>query len=274
MRMVGRAVLVLAATMLSGGPLAAGEPTCVVTYDADRVTVHAKRVPLAAVVREIGRQSGAEVVGQVRKPRDVSQEFDEVPLVDALARLLKEQNFTLRYGPEGKLRTIALLGGPVALAAAQTTQGDASSPDKPASAQRHHHRHHGVQSSHETLPDGQVLVTVAGTDTGGATKLRGRVGSLTEQGGTTEEVASQEWPAPDEFDRKLRRRFLDMLAEMDEAALADYFATPDGQRTQALLQEFAAQHPSGHSQDKAVGILDKVPGQASQAPQAPAPHPK
>ena len=33
-----------------------------------------------------------------------------------LARLLKEQNFTLRYGPEGKLRKITLLGGPVALA--------------------------------------------------------------------------------------------------------------------------------------------------------------
>ena len=90
----------------------------------------------------------------------------------------------------------------------------------------------------------------------------------------TQEVANQEWPAPDEFDRKLRRRFLDMLAQMDEAALADYFATPDGQRTQALLQEFAANHPGGHSQDKATGILDKIPGQASQAPQDPAPRPK
>ncbi len=106
---IGRAVLVVAAMVLSAGPLAAGEPTCVIAYDADRVTVHAKRAPLADVVREIGRQSGAEIVGDVRKPRDVSQDFERVPLVDALVRLLREQNFTLRYGPEGKLRTIGLL---------------------------------------------------------------------------------------------------------------------------------------------------------------------
>src|SRR5437867_12323593 len=155
---------------LSAGPLAAGEPTCVVAYDADQLTVHAKRVPLANVVREIGRQSGAEIVGEVRKPRDVSRDFDQVPLVDALARLLGEQNFTLRYGPEGKLRTIALLGEPLA-AAAQTTPADASTPDKPASARRHRH-HHDVRSSRETLPAGQVLVSVAGTGPGGAAKPR------------------------------------------------------------------------------------------------------
>ena len=113
---IGRAVLVVAAMVLSAGPLAAGEPTCVIAYDADRVTVHAKRAPLADVVREIGRQSGAEIVGDVRKPRDVSQDFERVPLVDALARLLREQNFTVRYGPEGKLRAIDLLGEPLALA--------------------------------------------------------------------------------------------------------------------------------------------------------------
>jgi len=106
----------------------------------------------------------------VRKLRDVSQDFERVPLVDALVRLLREQNFTLRYGPEGKLRTIGLLGEPQALAAAKTTPVDAGNPDKPASARRHRHR--GVQPSRETLPDGQVLVTVAGTDTGGATSPR------------------------------------------------------------------------------------------------------
>src|SRR5437870_13199958 len=105
---------------LSAGPLAAGEPTCVVAYDADRLTVHAKRVPLANVVREIGRQSGAEIVGAVRKPRAVRRDFDRVPLVDALARLLGAQNFTLRYGPEGRLRALALIGEPLAAAAQPT----------------------------------------------------------------------------------------------------------------------------------------------------------
>ena len=268
---IGRAVLVVAAMVLSAGPLAAGEPTCVIAYDADRVTVHAKRAPLADVVREIGRQSGAEIVGDVRKPRDVSQDFERVPLVDALVRLLREQNFTLRYGPEGKLRTIGLLGEPQALAAAKTTPADASNPDKRASARRH--RHHGVHPSRETLPDGQVLVTVAGTDTGGATnprdaRLPARLGGPSEQGATTLEQANQNnWPPPDELDRKLRRSLLDLLAQMDEARLTAYFATPEGQRAQALLEDFAANHPSGHSSRKASGILGRVPAQANQTPQ-------
>jgi hypothetical protein len=269
---IGNGVLVVAALVLSARPLAAGEPTCVVTYDADRVTVHAKRVALADVVREIGRQSGAEIVGHVGKPRDVSQEFDGVPLVDALVRLLGEQNFTLRYGPEGKLRMITLLGEPLVVAAAQpaqATQADASSGDKSALGRRH--RHHGVRAARETLPDGQVLVSVAGTDRGGAMKGSARLGSRSEQGGTGQEVASQELPAPDFLDRKLRGQFLNMLAQMDPAALADYFATPDGQRAQAFLQDLAAHHPGSQSQQKASSILDKNPGQG---PQAPAPRPK
>ncbi len=266
---VGGALLVVAATVLSAGSLAAGEPTCVVAYGDGRLTVHAKGAPLTAVVREIGQHSGAEIVGEVRKRRDVTQDFDRVPLVDALVRLLREQNFTLRYGPEGKLRTIDLLGEPLA-AAAQATPADASNPDKPTSARRH--RHHRMQSSRETLPDGQVLVTVAGTDTGGATNPReglpARLGGPSEQGAATLEQSNQNnWPAPDELDRKLRRSLLDVLAQMDDASLAAYFATPEGQHAQALLEDFAANHPSGHSSEKASGILGRVPGQASQAPQ-------
>ncbi len=240
-----------------------------IAYSPDVLSIQVANAPLTAVLEAIAHQSGAAIRGEARA-RGVSASFEDVPLPDALVRLLGEQNFTLRYDSDGKLRTIDLLGEPLPLAAAQTTRTDASNPDKSAGR----HGHHGVQFSRETLPDGQVLVSVAGTDTGGATKGSARLASLSEQGGMTQEVANQEWPAPDEFDRKLRRRFLDMLAQMDEAALADYFATPDGQRTQALLQEFAANHPGGHSQDKATGILDKIPGQASQAPQDPAPRPK
>ena len=266
-RTVGCGVLLVAAMALSAGPLAAGEPTCVVAYDDDRVTAHVERVALADVVREIGRQSGAEILGQVRKPRDLSLDFERVPLVDALARLLREQNFTVRYGPEGKLRAIDLLGEPLALAAAQTTRADASNPEKPASARRHRHRHRDVRSSRETLPDGQVLVTVAaGTDTGGAMNPA-RLGDLSEQGATTQESTQTTWPLPDELDRKLRRRFLELLAQMDETALSQYFATPEGQRAQGLLEDFAAHHPDGRSNKKASDILGRMPGRTNQAPQ-------
>src|SRR5438093_9631069 len=214
----GGGLLVVAAMLLSAGPVAAREPTCVVAYDAGRLTVHAERVPLADVVREIGRQSGAEIVGEVRKPREVTRQFDEVPLFDALVRLLGEQNFTLRYGSEGKLRTISLLGEPLA-AAAQTTHTDASDPNKAAPTRRHRH-HHDVRAARETLPDGQVLVSVAGTETrnasNGLSDDAARLGGPSEQAATTQE----QWPVPDELDRKLRRSLLDFLAGMDEATLA------------------------------------------------------
>jgi len=267
-------VLVVAATVLTAGPLAAGEP-CVVAYDDDRLTVHAEGAPLADVVREIGRQSGADIVGEVRKPRDVSQDLDRVPLVDGLVRLLGEQNFTLRYGPEGNLRTIDLLGEPLALAA-ETMRADAGNPGKPASVRRERHRH--ARSSRETLPDGQVVVTVEGTDTGRATNpsdaSRGSpnvpalLGGLSQQGATTQDQSSQDNQqlSGDELERKLRRSFLNALDQMDEATLDAYLATPEGQRVAALLQYYAAHHPSSSSNQKASGILDRVPNQGNQAP--------
>ena len=259
----------VAATVLSAGPLAAGEPTCVVAYDDDRLTVHAEGVPLADVVREIGRQSGAEIVGAVRKPRDVSQDVDRVPLVDALVRLLGEQNFTLRYGPEGKLRTIDLLGEPLALAA-QSVRADANNAGRPASARRG--RHHGVRSSRVTLPDGQVVVTVAGTATSGRDEGSGSpdapalLGGLSQQGTTTaQDQSNQDNQTGADFERKLRRQFLNDLSQMDDAALAEYLATPEGQHVAALLQYYAAHHPSSTSNQTANGILDRVPDRGGAA---------
>jgi hypothetical protein len=258
-------VFALAAIVLSAGPLVAGELTCTVAYEGDRITVHVERVPLGNIVREIGRQSGAEVVGDVRKPRDVSQNFDRVPLVDALGRLLAEQNFTLRYGPEGRLRTIDLLGAP--LAAAPATQTDASHPERTASARQERQR--GARSARATPAGGRPLVTAAGADTGEASNASPAPrDGLSEQDGTTQDQSSEViWPEPDEFDRKLRRRFLDLLKHMNEAALAEYFATPDGQRTQTLLENFAVNHPAGDSSDKANDILRRLPGRSIEEPQ-------
>src|SRR5262249_7701468 len=98
-------------------------------YERGRLTVHVDAVPLAEVVREIGTQSGAEIVGTVCKPREVTQAFDGVPVVDGLVRLLGEQNFTLRYGPEGELRQIDLRGESRAATAAPALGDAASEPD-------------------------------------------------------------------------------------------------------------------------------------------------
>jgi hypothetical protein len=130
MREAALAALVALALAL-GGPARGEEPAQgaepakrVVRYEADALTVRLEKARLSEVLDEIGRQAGAEIRGGVREDRDVSAEFDEVPMAEALHRLLGDQNFALVYGEGERLRAIKLLGGPQAapkVASAPTT---------------------------------------------------------------------------------------------------------------------------------------------------------
>jgi hypothetical protein len=81
----------------------------VIRYDHDTLTVRLSSVPMSEVLAELERQTGATVRGELSETRDVSAEFDDVPLPQALARLLGEQNFALVYGDGGRLRAVSLL---------------------------------------------------------------------------------------------------------------------------------------------------------------------
>src|SRR5712692_2970270 len=107
----------MAAFPLAASGAGAGSPPRVLHYRNDLLTVNVQEVPLVEVVTEIARQGGADLRGQVCRPRDVSAAFEAEPLAAALERLLGEQNFTLRYGRDGQLRVIQLLGQPEARAA-------------------------------------------------------------------------------------------------------------------------------------------------------------
>lgn len=87
-------------------------------YENDLLTVHLGGVPIAEVLEELALQSGAEVRGQVREPREVTATFDSVPMPEALARLLGDQDFALIYGKGGRLKAVRLLTGDQVLAAA------------------------------------------------------------------------------------------------------------------------------------------------------------
>ncbi len=68
-------------------------------------------VPLDDVLNAIADQSDAEIRGSVLAPRDVTTDFENVPVQDGLHRILGNQNFLLTYRQDGTLRTLALLGG-------------------------------------------------------------------------------------------------------------------------------------------------------------------
>jgi hypothetical protein len=111
--MRARAATALVALALGAGAVYADTPPeRVVRYGKDALTVRLERVPLTEVIDEIGRQSGAQIRGQLRDPREVSADFEAVALPEALHRLLGSQNFALIYGDRGELRVVKLLGGP------------------------------------------------------------------------------------------------------------------------------------------------------------------
>jgi hypothetical protein len=99
-------VLVVAVSRGENAP-----PVHVIRYEKDALTVHVAGTPVLEVLAEIGRQSGAEIRGMVREAREISAQFDEVPLPQAMFRLLGDQNYALVYGEGGRLRAIRLLGG-------------------------------------------------------------------------------------------------------------------------------------------------------------------
>ena len=104
--------LVLAA-MLSWRNARAAEdaPAPLIRYSNDALTVRLSGVPNSEILEELARQSGAEIRGQVREAREVTADFESVPLPEALARLLGEQTFALVYGKGGRLKAVRLLGG-------------------------------------------------------------------------------------------------------------------------------------------------------------------
>jgi hypothetical protein len=120
MRLGGRTVgscgllcgpFILAMTLAAGaGETPPRKP--VIRYREDVLTVRVVKVPVSEVLAEFARQSGAEIRGQPCEAHDVTAQFDDVPLGQALYRLLGDQNYALVYGHGGRLQTVRLLGGP------------------------------------------------------------------------------------------------------------------------------------------------------------------
>jgi hypothetical protein len=274
LKLVAR-ILMVAAMVVSVMRVEADETSCTITYDHDRLTVHAQGAPLADVVRELGRRSGAEVLGDVRKPRDVNQDFDDVPLVDGLVRLLGEQNFTLRYGRAGDLRAIDLLGEPLRAAPDASAMAEAGAPKGEVTALGGRDRG-GMRASRVTLPDGQVVVTVTGTEADGhgrkhhhegASDPSMLLGTLSSQPASAQDQTNQDNTplTPDELERKMRRSLLNALGQMDDATLAQFLGTPEGQKVEALLQYYASHHPSSSFNQRANGLLDRIPSRGAPA---------
>jgi hypothetical protein len=259
----------LLALLVTAFPLTAsggdtGSPRRVLDYREDRLTLHVQEVPLTEVVAEIARQSGAELRGQVYKPREVSAAFEDQPLVPALERLLGEQNFTLRYGRDGQLRMIHLLGQPQAPVAPSTPLGPAAAGLKPTPGSPVGLA--GVVAADDWQRPGVPHVSASSKRAGtpGGTGKHGQGGSAIlgapgQANGAAQQAGADQPLTGAELQQRLRRAFLNSLQNMDDATLAAYMDTPEGRRAAALLQFYGAHRLGSTQQEKAVGIIERLP---------------
>lgn len=83
-----------------------------VHYRDGRLSARIQGLPLDDVLRAVSAETGLRFDGTPLDERDVFKRFDDVPLAEALRRLVGRQNFTLVYGAGGEPERVRLLGVP------------------------------------------------------------------------------------------------------------------------------------------------------------------
>jgi len=264
--------LVVVLLVIACGVCGAAEQSAlrVLEYENDRLTIRAHAVPLADLINEIGRKSGAEVHGAC-EPRNVSAEFDAEPVSAALERLLGQRNsFALRYGPDGGLRAIELLPQPSATPVFNVgiTRADEALPmpvREPGFP--------GLTPSFGPLSAAAVVVRDhagrGATHAGRGQRHRGpgrgdnaqMLGALQSAMAMQQaaDQGSQNPQGPEDLQQRMRRTFLNSLRDMNDASLAAFMASPEGGRAATLLQYYADHHQGSFSQQKADAILGRLP---------------
>jgi len=227
------------------------------------MSVDLQGVPLADVIDELGRQSGAAIRGNVCRSRELSLTFDEVPLPQALERVLGEQNFTLRYGSGGQLEAVDLLGEPGPLL---STPAATSETGSAASLQSRGPGGGGAPTIGQGARAAGLSVSVLGGPA--ANGQAGAPGSPSAVGGsqTTAQGQQQQELSDAELQQRIRRSLLNSLGSMDDTSLAALMDTPEGRRIQALLQYYADHHVGSTRQQQAAGIIQRLPNAPAPAP--------
>src|SRR5881396_1249682 len=247
------ALAVLAAALAAPGARSdEGAPERVIHYEGDTLTVRLAGAPVTDVLDELGRQAGAEIRGQVRDPREVSVEFEGVPLAEALHRLLGDQNFALVYGNEGRLKSVRLLGGPQTAAAAAPTPAAAAPPASPPSAP-------GIMDAFAK----HAPIAVAG-HLGEA--LGGHEASLLQLfdlsvhhvDPTVRAEAARIVIGTIDTDPSLRASVLAQLNAMDDAALGAFFRSMAGDNAQEVAMQIMTTARTSEFRSKASAVLQQL----------------
>jgi hypothetical protein len=249
----------LAVAVALSGPLAAlASPDTaapsgrVVQYSKDALTVRLDKVPLADVLADIGQQSGAEIRGSLREPREITAEFDAVPLAEALGRLLGDQNFALVYDKGGALRAVKLLGGPLAGAGA----APAAAPPPPAPVSQTPIDLREMLSNHPPVPVHGRLAQTLGSDSATLQQLM-ELGFHNEDP-TVRAEALRAGVQTLEGEPTLRQAVIGALNSFDDAALTTLLRGAAGPNAEEVAMQVLTQSRAPEVRVKASSVLRKL----------------
>ena len=226
----------------------------VVQYSNDALTVRLTNAPVDEVLGEIGHQAGAEIRGQVAGTREVSADFDAVPLAEALHRLLGNQNFALVYGDKGNLKAVKLLGE----AQTSTVVRQEPPPTTPSALTEEATRVLGYMNRPIPLPAGSSLVRVFGTPTAPFRRLL-ETGLSSEDAtvrADTVRAALQAIEAEPQF----RVAVAQAVGSTDDASLGELLRGVAGEHAEEIARLVVAQTKMVQLRNKATMFLGK-PGQ-------------
>lgn len=225
-----------------------------VRYERERITARFDAVPLADAVRQVAAATGGELRGGVREPRDVTLELHAVPLEEALGRLLGAQNFTVRYGEGGRVKTIALEGGPEAPPPPRETPTDAGEPPKeaptfPSVLSRMFLRHRPIKLS-------DTLAERLGQEKASMPELLET--ATADDDGISRALASQAVLSALEKEGRYRRSFLRSLHQLDPEEMTGLATGSSGERLVELLEYLSAHSREPTLQKKAGVVLEQM----------------
>ena len=241
----------VAALIVAGGMVFAGAgraATTTVRCDAGRLTLHAAKTPIGAVLSDVARACGATIRGTPVQ-RDVSADLDDVPVDEALVRLLGKDNVALTYGADGRLRTIALLG---AARAPSAWPPLASVPSSEANASVEH-----VQE----VMNRPVEVTgrlAAALGTRRPTAGQVVLAALQQPSGKVRSEAQHRALAAFDSDPEIEDVFARTLLAVDDATLARMMRDWRGDHGEGFLAKLAERARSPELRAKAAAVVEQL----------------
>jgi hypothetical protein len=218
----------------------------VLRYHDQRLTVRLNHVPLDEVVQLFAKETGAEIHGEPVDLREVTKRFDSVPVQEAFGRLLGAQNFVMRYGVDGRLLAVDLLGAP------QPRPGPRQASPSPLSAYR-------LFTLHPPVAVTGDLTAAVGAPMARLPQLLAVAVGSTDSGIRREAVRAM--VSVFQADSNLRAATLPVLRGMNDATLADLVRSRAGRRASEIVANIGADATDPYLRARAWRLLRSFAGQ-------------